>query len=92
MADGSPSNGRRPAAYFYSSTKTAGYPSNCRRPATNFNLRNSCLVGIWLYELYLKLMNNCVRKYLDGSRASAAFERLRQSRKMTEQLMNNCVR
>ena len=40
MAAGNPSNGMRPAAYFYLST--------------------SGLVGKWLYDHYLKLMNNCV--------------------------------
>ena len=32
-----------------------------RCPATYFNSSTSGLVGQWLYDHYLKLMNNCVR-------------------------------
>ena len=39
----------------------AGNPSNGRCPATYFNASTRCLVGKWLYDHYLKLMNNCVR-------------------------------
>ena len=39
----------------------AGNPSNGRCPATYFYLSTSGLVGKWLYDHYLKLMNNCVR-------------------------------
>ena len=39
----------------------AGNPSNGRCPATYFYSSTSGLVGIWLSDHYLKLMNNCVR-------------------------------
>ena len=39
----------------------AGNPSNDRCPATYFYSSTSGLVGKWLYDHYLKLMNNCVR-------------------------------
>jgi hypothetical protein len=39
----------------------AGNPSNGRCQATYFYSSTSGLVGKWLYDHYLKLMNNCVR-------------------------------
>ena len=39
----------------------AGNPSNGRCTATYFYSSTSGLVGKWLYDHYLKLMNNCVR-------------------------------
>ena len=36
-------------------------PSNGRRAAAYFYLSTSSLVNKWLYDHYLKLMNNCVR-------------------------------
>ena len=39
----------------------AGNSSNGRCPATYFYSSTSGLVGKWLYDHYLKLMNNCVR-------------------------------
>ena len=39
----------------------AGNPSNGRCPASYFYSSTSGLVGKWLYDHYLKLMNNCVR-------------------------------
>ena len=39
----------------------AGNPSNGMCPATYFYSSTSGLVGKWLYDHYLKLMNNCVR-------------------------------
>ena len=38
----------------------AGNPSNGSCPATYFYLSTGGFVGKWLYEQYLKLMNNCV--------------------------------
>ena len=39
----------------------AGNLSNSRSLAAYFYLSTSGLVGKWLYDHYLKLMNNCVR-------------------------------
>ena len=44
----------------------AGHSSSGRRPAANFHSRTSGILGKWLYDHYLKLMNNCVSWYLDG--------------------------
>ena len=44
----------------------AGNPSNGSSPVTYLYSSTSGLEGKWLYELYLKLMNNFVRQYLDG--------------------------
>jgi hypothetical protein len=41
-------------------TMAAGNPSNRRLPATFFYSSTSGLVGKWLYDHYLKLMDNCV--------------------------------
>ena len=39
----------------------AGNPNNVRCPATYVYSSTSGLVGKWLYDHYLKIMNNCVR-------------------------------